>query len=336
MAPISLQRFKIGLLTRMAESMPWSVLRRLVARETKGMRMAFCLHRVGNARRENEAVPNITVPETVLDEFVENMDAAKGDTRWLTYAFDDGYADAAEYVASRAPEYPNIEWLFFVCPKKIRDRVGFRWDAYERKLDCGEQPPSIGRFVETMDADYERELLRQDLRAAAEQDEFALATRQQLLELSRNKNVTLGNHTNSHLIGALPIDQAYRDFVESTEQFEEMFGSCRQFAFPFGVPGKHFRKEHVEFLRKLRPLVMWTTEPLPYLPEHRKPGAVLPRVVIDGLWSAKTLALWVALLGRKMPRVTQKSWLSATLAQSTVGLVGRESLLAMDQLVALL
>ena len=36
---------------------------------------------------------------------------------------------AADYVLSRAPLFPGIEWLYFVCPEKTEHRTGFDWDA---------------------------------------------------------------------------------------------------------------------------------------------------------------------------------------------------------------
>ena len=31
----------------------------------------------------------------------------------------------------RAPRWPEVEWLYFVCPQKTERRVGFRWDLAE-------------------------------------------------------------------------------------------------------------------------------------------------------------------------------------------------------------
>ena len=296
-------RLKVELLTRGAQHIPWRLLRKLVAQTTGGMRVAFCLHRVRKTRRPNELLPSLSVTEAVLDEFIEQMRAARSpaeDPRWLTMAFDDGYRDAARYVASRANRYPDVEWLLFVCPHKVKERQGFRWDAYEKRSQEGTALPEYDAYVHELDTDYERELKRRDLRDVAGEDCYALATRQELLQAASFKNVNLGNHSNTHMIDSLPLDQALRDLEESTRLFEEMFGPCRQFAFPFGVPGQHFRKPHVEYLRNLRPVVMWTTEQKPYFPEQRRPGALLPRIVFDGEWSAKAMALWVVLRANRM------------------------------------
>ena len=326
----ALLRLKVEVLTRGAERLPWSLLRKLVASTTSGMRVAFCLHRVRRQRRPDELLPSLSVSETVLDEFIEQMRAARGgvgQSKWLTMAFDDGYRDAARYVTSRAARYRDVEWLLFVCPHKIRARQGFRWDAYEKRAREGHTLPHYHTYVHHQDPDYERELRRNDLREVAGEDCYALATRQELLEAAAFENVNLGNHSNTHMIDSLPLEQAFRDLEESTELFEEMFGPCRQFAFPFGVPGQHFRTPHVEYMRRLRPVVMWTTEQLPYHPSQRRPGAVLPRIVFDGAWSAKAMALWVIFRANRMltRRVLDRLWtlgstgVMGALAQAAAG-----------------
>jgi hypothetical protein len=274
-------------------------------------------------------MPSLSVPEGVLDEFIEQMRKARPDAQrsWLTMAFDDGYRDAAMYVKSRAKRFADVEWLLFVCPHKVRSRQGFRWDVYEKQQALGHPLPEQETFIHELDPDYERELNRKDLREAASEHRYALATREELLDVAGFDNVTLGNHTNSHLIDALPREQALRDLEESTRLFEDMFGPCKQFAFPFGVPGVHFQKEHVEHLRSLRPVTMWTTEQLPYAPEQRKPGAVLPRIVFDGAWSAKAMALWVALRARKA-RGAGAVGLSAILPCGLGGILERVASLA--------
>ena len=322
---LSRSTLRSEVLPRVAAAMPWPVLRRLVAATTRGKSLAFCLHRVGCERRPSEAEPALTVLEAVLDEFVQQMCEARrehGTAPCLTLAFDDGYADAVEYVATRAPRYPHVEWLLFVCPGKIHHGLGFRWDAYEAHIEQGRNVPSMRSFIQPPDADYHAEHQREDLAEVARQGRFALATHEQLLEVAELDNVTLGNHSNSHLISALPMHQALRDLDESTEMFEEMFGPCGQFAFPFGIPELHFQREHVEHLRRLRPLVMWTTESYPYRAEQRRAGAVLPRFVFNGLWSAKAMALWVALRARRLDRVNRATWVDSAGSPAALAVAG--------------
>src|SRR5205085_7432298 len=47
----------------------------------------------------------------------------------LIVSFDDGYRDAAGYVLSRAPLFPQVEWIYFICPEKTERGAGFEWDA---------------------------------------------------------------------------------------------------------------------------------------------------------------------------------------------------------------
>lgn len=229
-------------------------LQRMLSLSLGQMNVALCLHRVGTARG------SMTISAPMLDSLLELLRGTRpvGDRPWLTFAFDDGYDDAAEYVKSRAPNYPDIEWLFFVCPEKNEKRVGFQWDAN----GSGEE----------------------------------LAHVEALRALARLPNVTLGNHTNSHRRQVLlSQEEALEEYVTSRADFTRLFGPQRHFAFPFGTPDREYELRHVDLLRRLDPeTVIWSTESRPYLPEERAPGAVLPRFPIDGTWTYHQVALWMS------------------------------------------
>ena len=84
------------------------------------LRLALVFHRVSDTRSK------LGMPAEEIDRLIDFLFQARGE---LTVSFDDGYRDAADYVLSRAPLYPGIEWLYFVCPEKTEHRTGFEWDA---------------------------------------------------------------------------------------------------------------------------------------------------------------------------------------------------------------
>jgi hypothetical protein len=283
---------------------PVSILRFAYKRATAGLSVAVCLHRVSPKRRPRDPYPQTTATPDDIDTFLR-IAASKSETEKprLSMCFDDGYSDSAEYIASRAPLYPAVEWGFFVCPEKIVKRAGFRWDLYEM---VGGEGRTHLRAALRRELNVGKENDRPELHDVGSRPEFALATLERCRELAAMPNVVLGNHTNTHFIpNTLPIEQALVDLRASTHEFETHFGTMRQFAFPFGVPGLHFSREHVDALRKLRGALLWSTEERPYNPAERRPGSVLPRMVFRGLWGGKAMALWTTYcalrfkLGRK-------------------------------------
>lgn len=245
--------------------------------------IALCLHRV--SRDENN---DLTIRTAELDAFVERAHLARPRTErpWLTLSFDDGYADACTYVESRAPRYPDVEWLLLVCPEKAEHGSGFRWDLDARRHVEDRTP-----------LDVRRENRRIELRATALRRDCRLAALQQCRRLHAFDNATLGNHTNCHFRAlSLTFDEVELDYRRSNADFTRLFGRPEHFAFPFGTPGEDFDQRHVELLRGIGDATIWTTARRPYLAEHRSPRAVLPRFPVDGRWSAVQLAFWIAML----------------------------------------
>ncbi len=278
---------------RMGRSMPTPVLRRTLRGALDGHHLALCLHRVSERHRDTDWQKYLTIAPAELDALIELLLSSR-DGRWLTISFDDGYRDAAEYVASRASRYPEVELVFFVCPEKTERRAGFRWDLVEERVRAG-QP--LARAVQEMEQSFDvaRENSRGELRALADAADYALAGLDAVRALARYPNVTLGNHTNCHFKATrLSIDDAREEYRRSTADFVRLFGPQRQFAFPFGTPRHHFDRRHVELLRGLGDHLIWSTEARPYRPEERRPGAVLPRFPIDGTRSFRETAAWIA------------------------------------------
>lgn len=277
------------------ERLPTPALRALVGRAFAGLHAALCLHRVGPTR-PTDWQPGLCMPEDELGALLELLLVSRpGATdSWLTVAFDDGYRDAAAWLEANAPRFPTVEFLFFVNPEKAERRAGFRWDLVEERLKAGEAPDAA-RALADAPCDLEAENQRPELRALAEHPDYALCTVEELRALPRH-NLALGNHTNLHLSSVHAPDALVReDFRRSCADFERLFGPLRHFAFPYGTPRWHIDARHVRWLRELGgQFPIWTTEPRPYRPAERQPGAALPRLPVDGTKPAAALAGWMA------------------------------------------
>jgi hypothetical protein len=263
---------------------PRGVLRSLLARSLEGAAVALCLHRVAP---RGTAPSDMVIEDSELDSLLELLSECTVRMAGpLTVSFDDGYADAARYVESRASRFPNVEWLYFVCPEKLVRRAGFRWDL-------GASTPEVDVFGSPFDVAAENR--RTDLSGLADREDVRLLTVEECRDL-RDTGVVLGNHTNCHFKHAVMTSEASREDIRtSSRDFERLFGKTEHFAFPFGTPGYQFLDEHVEQVREAGYSFIWSTEPRPYAPEERFHGAVLPRFPVFGRWSASKIALFVAL-----------------------------------------
>ena len=268
---------------------PASVLEPLLRATLQELRVALCFHRVAEVRRATDWQPSLSIPPVELDALLGLLVRTREDTPgpWLTVTFDDGYADAAAYIESRAPRFPSVEWLFFVCPQKTERSVGYRWDLIERAQG------TVADFHEGMDVAGEN--LRPELGRLGLEPDFALATVEDCRRLAKLANVQLGNHTNCHFRQTfLSVEAAQQECERSAEDFERLFGPQSHFAFPFGSPGHQFGPEHVALVRQRGPGLIWSTERRPFRGSERVPGAVLPRYPMDGTRGYRQLALGLA------------------------------------------
>jgi hypothetical protein len=257
-------------------------LARLVRASLGDRRVALCFHRVAERRREGELFPNLTMPPAEIDRLICFLLEAVGRSdRWLTVSFDDGYLDSAEYILSRAPRFPEVEWLFFVCPEKTERQVGFRWDLAETRRRA--EPGVDEDWIMFAPVDLSSENLRSELVRLAGEPGFRLADVELCRRIQRLPNGALGNHSNVHQRPALLALEQYRaEYEGSMRDFHRLFGPPAHFAFPFGTPEHDFFVEHVHAVRRLGPCVIWSTEPRPVHARERLQGAVLPRFAVDG------------------------------------------------------
>jgi len=239
----------------------------------------------------------LTVTPEVLDELLAMLKGpAQTAPAQLFLCFDDGYADAAAYVAKRAPLNPSVRWLFFVCPEKIERRAGFRGDLFELTATVPTDRVALENFLPN-NFDILGENQRSELQRLGNHENFALATAIECARLGSLENVTLGNHTNCHFrLTELTSAAAEQELRTSIEAFERLFGPCRHIAFPFGAPDDDFTPGHVAFATSLRQLLCWSTEQRPFRPDELTSGAVLPRFTLYQFPNTKAMITKICLL----------------------------------------
>jgi hypothetical protein len=272
------------------QSVPIPVMRVLLGRVLEGTHVAVCLHRVDDGSRGTSRAMETVIHPNELDQLLGILVASRPSAAkpWLMVSFDDGYADAAEYVASRLTRFPDVKWFFFVCPEKLKKRAGFRWDL---------KAPSAEASLFAPPFDVRSENDRADLRELGDRADCRLMTIEECRQIALHPNVVLGNHTNCHFKQTdIPIDDSRFDMEASRREFEELFGRTDHFAFPFGTPQKEFGDEHVRLAKGLGYKHVWSVDRRPYFPEEQ---GVLPRYPVFGTWPATKTALAILLQAAK-------------------------------------
>lgn len=250
--------------------------------------VAVCLHRVSTPG-PLAPLPWINVTAARLDELIAMIEPHHRRSSKLTLTFDDGYRDAVTYVTQRAPQLPHVDWILFACPGKTRTRAGYRWDLHEATRRSGSSVDFDSVMDSPMDVDSENQ--RRDLLVLGDDDDFALATVEELLSAAEPPNVRIGNHSNNHFsFDELSAEAAEQEIRCSARVLDELVGSHTDFAFPFGTPGSEFSARDVELVRSCYPSVtIWSTEGRTYRPQDHTDGSILPRIPHFGDWTAKRM-----------------------------------------------
>jgi hypothetical protein len=285
-----------ALASKAGQMLPAPVRRVVLGRALDGVELSLCLHRVLPSPRATDWQSGLSIPAPVLEALIDELLRARSGSPggWLSVTFDDGYRDAGEWLLVNAPRFPDVDFVFFICPEKTEARTGFRWDLVEERLKSGTpRDEAIGLMAPVPDVLTEN--LRPELQALPALPEYPLTAVDELRALQELPNVKLGNHTNLHLSSTrFPDEVVKADFERSTAHFEKLFGPLEHFAFPFGTPKHHFAQRHVQWLRALGKFPIWTTESRPFRPAEKGPSAVLPRFPVDGRQDAASLAGWIA------------------------------------------
>lgn len=237
-----------------ATLLPAPAVRRIVAWATRGFDVAVCLHRVLPSDLAHVTMPGLTNTEEEIDRLLECFSSVP---ERITMTFDDGYDDAREFIARRAPIHPDIRWIFMICPEKTVERRSFPWDDWTVDGHDERGGDFLGSWEER--TRNQRDSAR-GVATRADLEPYRLATADQCRDLAALANVELGNHTNHHYAMAwLTPAEVDREILDSDALFVEEFGTCEHFAFPFGAPPRVY-EEHVERATELLPSTIWTIE----------------------------------------------------------------------------
>lgn len=273
---------------------PLPVLRAFLRESLRDLSLALYLHRVGETHRPTDVQKGLTIKGSSLDVVLDELSALAPHTKVIV-SFDDGYEDAADYVATRAPRFADLRFLFNICPEKLEQRAGFRWDLLEQLRRENAAPEQDREQFFWQGAKVSEENQRTELKGLADTETFRLATVEQVKALAAHPNVSLGNHSNCHFpLARLDDAEMHKEITTSKAMFEHHFGPMKHFAFPFGYPGLHFGMREVTLLRELGAEHIWCTRESPYAASWDRPGAVLPRIQLVGTWSVKHMLLWIA------------------------------------------
>jgi hypothetical protein len=274
--------------------LPIGLLRAILRESLRDLSLALYLHRVNETHRPTDATKGLTIKGTSLDVVLDELSALAPHTK-VTVSFDDGYEDAVEYVSSRANRFADLRFLFNVCPEKLEQRAGFRWDLLEQLRSKNATPEGRPDQFLWQGARVAEENSRKELIGLGDTEPFRMASIAQVQALAKHPNVELGNHSNCHFpLARLDDEEMDREIRTSKAMFERHFGPMRHFAFPFGYPGLHFGMREVALLRELGAEHIWCTKESPYASSWDKVGAVLPRIQLVGTWTVKHMLLWIA------------------------------------------
>ncbi len=258
-----------------AALLPHAALTRLSARATDGFHVALCLHRVLPEHRADVTMPGLVHTEEEIDLLLKCFERHP---ERITMTFDDGYDDAREFIQSRAPEHPDVQWIFMICPEKTIRRRSFPWDDW--MVDGYDE--SSRDFFRSWEEHARRKSDRaRGVATRADLEPYRLATADQCHELAELPNVELGNHTDNHYAMAwLTPAEVDREIRDSHERFVEEFGPCDHFAFPFGAAPRVY-DEHVERATELINSTIWTIENQPVPADQAASVTVRPRFAWD-------------------------------------------------------
>lgn len=285
----------VGLRT-MATAMPSSLVQRLAMRLIGDADIALCFHRVGGADdRASMLLPELCHDAEVIDDFIRWFAPISGT---LTMSFDDGYADAAQYVLDRAPQHPDVRWHFHICPHKTIDRHGFPWDDWIEQPDHGPEIDFLMAWKALVDN------ARPEAAGSpggADRAHCRLATVEECRALAALPNVELGNHTDRHLPSAwLSPGELADEITTSHERFSSVFGPAAHVALPFGAE-PWVTEDNVRTVLDTVDCQIWTIGSSPPI-DHDRLGSRFAMRSTDG--TAKCSALVTAVRCRLAVRRT--------------------------------
>jgi peptidoglycan/xylan/chitin deacetylase (PgdA/CDA1 family) len=231
--------------------------------------------------------------------------ASSSSEKFIVFTVDDGYVDAYQHTWPLFKKY-RIPWTFFVATDYMERKVVMWWYLLERyfleksgkcvmTLPTGEEKTfQLGSHQERENAflEVESSILASDHRVIErwcfEQwgektvrsltDELC-CTWDQILELSRDPDITIGSHTVHHVRLTKVSDSALQqELIESKRILEERLGKpVEHLSYPLGSA----RVREFEMAREANYLSAVTVEPKNVLSRYRDHLHSLPRLWWD-------------------------------------------------------
>ncbi|NNM83124.1 MAG: polysaccharide deacetylase family protein [Burkholderiales bacterium] len=208
-----------------------------------------------------------------LSEAVMRLKSGSLPARAACITFDDGYADNAEVALPILKKY-GVPATFFIATGYLNGGIMFNDKVIEtvRRLSCGEHVfPEIG--MRSLTGNREKTDVVRDLlsflkyRPLSERQDFLdriidserivlpanLMMRSDQVRLLADSGMEIGGHTVNHpILNGLNARQAKQEIGEGRIALEEITGqSIRLFAYPNGVPGRDYGREHIQLLREM-------------------------------------------------------------------------------------
>ena len=224
-------------------------LEKSIEKTLRSTNLAICLHRITDSDSDRTKNP-LTITSKTLKELLSSLNriACGSDVGKLTITFDDGYMESLEFIQKNQSNYPNLSWIYFICPEKSIKNEGFEWDPPNKKAE--------------------------------------LSSIERCFSAHKKHSIKIGNHTNSHRsISTLSNDEIINEIQLSIKKLKDHNIDHTDFAFPYGYPNVHFTESQStliknEYSRHSIDVSLWSTEPYPY-PAKSNP-IIIPRIPILG------------------------------------------------------
>ena len=228
-------------------------IERALQKSLGGASLAICLHRITDSNEETTKSP-LTITTKTLEKILHSLNhVSQGHGAGeILVTFDDGYSETLEFIENKKHLFPNLSWIYFICPQKCARNENYVWDR----------------------------------------EETTISSLEKCLEASQKYSFKIGNHTNTHrAISTLSDKEIENEINDSIEILERYKIPHRDFAFPFGYPGVHFTDKQTKIIKRIYlnhgiNAKTWSTEPYPFNNTNEKES--IPRIPILGTETASS------------------------------------------------
>lgn len=245
-----------------------------------------------------------------LDAAYERIVNGDTDRRFVVLTFDDGYRDnrahalpilrrhnvpATLYLPSSFADGTGVLW-WVELERAIarRDSISLNMGGEVRQFDTStdagkdEAFSAIYWWLRSLPDESELRRICRDLAIAAGVDVDAICSElcmgwDEIAELAADPLITIGSHTDSHIMLAKAPEAVARDEMAlGAKEIEARLGTWpKHFSYPVGNPDSAGQREFA-IARELGFATGVTTRPGVLFPEHRDHLASLPRISVNG------------------------------------------------------